>query len=492
MTETAKITRKNQIKTLICVAIGLLIFFFMPDGNGLTRDGVKLLSIFVPMVMVWLTVGGTGWSCLLAVTLCVVLGLYDGNESYKMFWGTSMIALVIPFFMLASVLTESGALEYIVKWIISRKIVHGRPNMFLFLFTVALMFINLFCHPYIAMVLFFNILESVCKDIGETKDGTFYKSHSLLVGTVATLAETSLPWFRPWVLSMCAVIASYGFPNFNPYTMIRVSGVYMLVATVVMIVILKLWMKPDVKNFKNFDDAAVRAELEAHPMSKRAKFALGGMLAVLFISMLQTFPILGADVSAYLQSLPGAVPVSILACLYCLISVDGEPLMDIGEAAKKVPWETIMFLGAIMYFATIFGSERFGINEVLKNLLTPVVSSMPITVAFLIGLVFASLFTNLASNSVTIIVVAASFLPAMLNSGMEPAHVLAFGCMILLTGGNGICTRSANGMAALMYTDQYLKWEGTLKYTVTYCLVMVLIAVFVMIPFGRVALAGLV
>ena len=121
---------KTQKKVLAAVLIGVLVYFFMPATMGLTPLGVKLLAVFIPTVIIWLIVGGSGWSALLSVTMIVMLGVYDGNLSYQMQWGTSLVAMVIPFFMLASVLEESGAIEYIVKWIISRKIVHGRPDVY--------------------------------------------------------------------------------------------------------------------------------------------------------------------------------------------------------------------------------------------------------------------------------------------------------------------------------------------------------------------------
>ena len=342
------------------------------------------------------------------------------------------------------------------------------------------------------MVLFYKILQQICDDIGESRDGMFYKSHGLLIGTMSTIAETTLPWFRPWVASMAAVIASYGFARFDSFVLLRVSGLYAIIATLVMVLEIKLWMRPDTSKFALYDDAAMRKDLKEHPMPKRAKVALTGMMIVLFSCLLQSFPILGQTISGYLGGLPAAAPVSFLVCLFCLISVDGEPLMNIGEAAKKVPWETIMFLGAIMYFATIFGNEQFGVSKALMNLLTPVVGKLPVLACYVIGLVLASIFTNLASNAVTIIVVAAVFLPAMLNLGMEPAKVLAFGAAILLTGGTGIVTRSANGMAALMYTPEFLEWKGTQKYTIAFCLIMIAVSILVVIPLGGIVFRNVV
>ena len=51
----------------------------------------------------------------------------------------------------------------------------------------------------------------------------------------------------------------------------------------------------------------------------------------------------------------------------------------------------------------------------MQNLLAPYVGSIPAGVAFFIGLAIASVVTNLASNSVAVIVTCTSFVPAFLS-----------------------------------------------------------------------------
>lgn len=78
---TMKLTRTHK-NFFIAVIIGFLIFFLAPPANGLTPAGVKMLSVFVPVVYIWLTEGGIGWSALFAVTMLVLLGAYNGALSY--------------------------------------------------------------------------------------------------------------------------------------------------------------------------------------------------------------------------------------------------------------------------------------------------------------------------------------------------------------------------------------------------------------------------
>lgn len=481
---------KTQIKILAAVIIGVLVYFFLPAAMGLTPLGVKLLSVFIPTVIIWLIVGGSGWSSLLSVTMIVMLGVYDGGLAYQMQWGTSLVAMVIPFFMLASVLEESGAIEYIVKWIISRKIVHGRPTLFSILFTISLLVVNVFVHPFVVLVLYFKLLRQIAADIGESTDSTFYRSHGMLIGWISQFCDGTLIWLRPWILSMVAIVAAYGFENFTITAFLRISIIYLLTATFILFLIVKLWIRPDVSRLKDFDDEAMRRSLKEKPLSRNAKTALIGMAAVMLSYLLSSFSVLGS-IATYLGALPVAAPITLAVTLLCIISVDGKPVINMSKAALNVPWETVLFLGGIMFYASIFGGEQYGITVMLQNLLTPLVSSIPTAAAMLIALVAASIFTNLASNSVSVIVVAASFIPALLNiPGADKAKILAFGACIILTCATAICTRSACGVMGLLYAKDGIEWSGTQKYSITICVIMVAFCAVVLIPLGKVLLAG--
>ncbi|MCD8020923.1 MAG: hypothetical protein LUF92_15525 [Clostridiales bacterium] len=147
--------KKNQKNFIIALIAGVLIYFFLPAANGLTDLGVKMLAVFLPTIYLWLTCG-TGWTSLFSVTVAVMLGVYAGSSAYATLWGNICAAAVIPFLMVASVMQENGAFEWIVKWIISRKFIHGRPTLFLIMFTIAEVIISIFTAPQVVAVLFFS------------------------------------------------------------------------------------------------------------------------------------------------------------------------------------------------------------------------------------------------------------------------------------------------------------------------------------------------
>lgn len=483
---------KTQRNFALAFIVGLLIFFFMPAKNGLTPEGVRMLSVFIPVIFIWLTEGGSGWSALLGCTLIVMLGAYDGALSYQMFWGGSMVAMIIPFYMMANALEESGAMLWVVRWILSRKVLHGRPTLFTIFFVIALLLTSVLVNPMVTVVIFFKILKDLTASVGMDKDSDFYRAHGLLISWIGQTCDGCLIWGRPFILSMFAMIVGFGYDRFTMNDFFKVSIIYLLFICIIGVLIVKLWIRPDCSAFKNFDDAAIREELKANPMTKRAKVLLAGMAIVVAAYIAAFATPLGA-IQQYFNGLPVAAPISLIAALMCLLVIDGKPVLDMGREMARLPWNTIMFLGSVMFFGGIVGSEQFGISAVLSHMITPIVSKLPAALAILIGLAVASVLTNLTSNAVSAIVVLSCFVPAMLAApNISDSQVLAFAVCVVTVCATAVATLAACATMSLAYCPEGIPYKPTAKYSITLCVIMVVVSAFVIVPLGSTLLGGIV
>lgn len=110
-----EITYEKATETLSHCGSGRRITVFSSAGSKrLTKAGIAMLSVFLPTIYLWLTCG-TSWTSLLSVTVAVLLGTYAGANAYGTLWGNVVCAAIIPFMMVATVLEESGAFEWIVN-----------------------------------------------------------------------------------------------------------------------------------------------------------------------------------------------------------------------------------------------------------------------------------------------------------------------------------------------------------------------------------------
>ena len=474
---------KDQRNLIIAVIIGALIFFLLPAGNGLTEQGVRLLAVFIPTIYLWMTVGGS-WASWASISAGVLLSAYEGSAAFTGIWGSVFVAVLIPFFMIATVLDESGALEWLVKWMISRKFIHGRPTLFTIMFTLAMILVSIFTVPIVVAVMFFKILGQICRSMGYSREDSFYRAHGMLVAWVSQTCDGCLIWGRAYILSMVTVVVGFGFTNFDTTSYLKIGLIYLALFTMAALLIVKLWIRPDTSKFVNFDDAAIRQELKENPMSKRAKIAFGGMLAVLVMYILASITALG-PVASYLSGLSVAGPVMIVCALLCVITADGKPVMNLGEAASKISWPTIAFMGTIMYYAGIFGGEQYGITLFLQNLLAPYVGMIPAGVAVFLALAIASLITNVASNSVAAIVTMASFVPVFLSgSALSQGEILTFAACVIAVCATAFCTYSACATMGVVYCEEGIDYKGTPKYSIVLCAIMVVLCAVLLVPFG--------
>ena len=484
---------KTQRNFIIAAVIGLLIFFLVPAANGLEPAGVKMLAVFIPVIFIWLTEGGSGWSALFGATMLVLLGAYDGALTYQMLWGGSMVAMIIPYYMIANALEESGAIMWVVRWILSRKVLHGRPTLFTVFFEIAMIIVSIFINTMVTVVIFFKVLRDMMESIGVDRESDFYKSHGLLIGWLCQIADGCLIWGRPFILSMVAIIVGLGFDNFTMNAFFWLSGIYLVVACIVGLLIMKLWIRPNTDAFKNFDDEAIREELKANPMSKRAKMLLVAMVFVIIAYVAAFFTPLGA-IQVYFNGLPVAAPISIVvAALGAIVTLDGKPVMDIGKEMARLPWNTIMFLGSVMFFGGIVGSADFGISTMLTNVLGPIVANLPAMVTILLGLAIASVLTNLTSNAVSCMVVLSCFVPAMLAApNISNSQTLAFCACVVMICATAIATLAACATMSLVYCPDGIEYKGTARYSIAVCVIMVLFCALVLVPLGTGLYAGLV
>ncbi len=481
---------KEQRRTIFAFIIGAIIYFFVPASFGLTEDGEKLLAVFIPTVYMWLAVGGS-WPSLISVGMVTLLGVIPGASAFNAFWGNIYVAVFIPFFMMAQVLEDSGAIAYIVKWMISRKFVHGRPKLFTLMFTLAIIFVSLFSFPLAAGVLFFKILSQLSEQIGYTRDDEFFRAHGLLIGWLGQTVDGCLIWGRAFIISMVGVIAGLGFPGFTVNSFMTIGLLYLLFITIFALIIVFFWIRPDSTKMIAYDDEAIREELKREPMSKQAKYALIGMGACLLMYLVSSMSIF-EPASGYLTACSIAMPVTLVCGILCFVHADGKPVMDLGAIAPKMPWGSVIFLGCVMFYASIIGGEQFGVVAFLSNILGPVVTSIPTQLAILVGFVFAAVITSIGSNAVACIVTSASFMPAFLAAGMEPARVLAFGACLIAICASAFATKSACATMSQVYCEAGIEYTGTFKYSAALLLVMILVCAFVIMPIASGVLAAVV
>ena len=93
-----------------------------------------------------------------------------------------------------------------------------------------------------------------------------------MIAWIGQVCDGTLVWARPYVATMYAIIIGLGFANFTLGDYFKISSLYLIFVVIISIIIVLVWIKPDVSAFLNYDVEEMQNKLIEEPMSKKLKF----------------------------------------------------------------------------------------------------------------------------------------------------------------------------------------------------------------------------
>lgn len=261
-------SKKNYIILAVAVIIGAAIQLFVPAVGGLTPAGVSMLAVFIPTIILWIGIG-TGWTSFLALTVLALMRCSTVRRFSTPRGATALKSLSSPCSIIVQVMIDSGAMQHIAEWIISRRIVRGRPYVFYALLCLAISLSAPVVYPVIMCFIFLKLIDSVTESIGYTKQDKFYKAALLITLWVTTVMDGVWPFARPIPIVIMTFLSGLGY-DISIVDWMKVSIPFGILCILAALLIIRFIYRPDVSKFKNFDDAAIRQRLKANPISRAA------------------------------------------------------------------------------------------------------------------------------------------------------------------------------------------------------------------------------
>jgi sodium-dependent dicarboxylate transporter 2/3/5 len=467
--------KKQYIHYLVALIIGIVIALVLQPGNGLTNYGVRVIAILVPVLYLWLTTN-THWTSLLALALLVCT---QAMETPNAVWAGSMghfVVITVMVYMLLNVcLTETGVINKIAMWFVTRKFVEGKPMAFMTMFFASNVIIGFFVDNLSLAVIYIGIAEVLCKNMGLKKGDPFYTC--IFMGTL---------WGN-CLLSICSPIA-HALPNIimglaeaqlgltiTYAQWLAFGAIYAVIIFIIMMIIIRIW-NPDTSAFKNYDIQKVREEDPA--LSKSGKIASAVFIIVIaFVVLPQIFkvgPFLG-----YLNGLGVVVPAIFGVVALALLRADGKPILDVPAAFRKVPWPPIIFAGTVSVFATPLSSEATGITTWLGNILQPSIGQLSPVLIVTVLIALAIIMTNFLSNTVTQVLF---FNIGAVLLATSNYNLAAFAVIIAIASGMATITPSAAVPSPFFFGPGHLTMKATLKWNLIFIVACFVICAFVGVP----------
>ncbi|MCU6760738.1 Na(+)/dicarboxylate symporter [uncultured Roseburia sp.] len=464
-------SKKEYIHYLIALIIGIVIWFALPPTNGLTEIGVRVVAILIPVLYLWLTTN-THWTCFLALGLLVMTQAMTANEVWAGSMGHFVVITVIAYMVLNVCLKETGVINKIAIWFVTRKFVQGRPYAFMAMFFASNVIIGLFMDNLSLAVIYIGIAGALCEQIGVKKGDPFY-----------TCIFTGVMWGNV-ILSIASPIA-HALPNIImglaesqlgisiSYGQWLAVGVPFAVLTYLAIMLVVLIWRPDTSAFKNFNVEEVRKN--DPPLDARGKFAAFMFILVIIFVLAPSILKDVAPFFAYLNGIGVVIPALLAICVLAIVRMGGKPVLDVPGALRQVPLPAVIFAGTVSVFATPLSAENTGISVWLGNIFSFVEGMSPFAIVVIL-MIFAIIMTNFLSNTVTMVLFFNIGVVVLANGNTNMA---VFTIIIALAASMASLTPSAAVPSPLFFGPGHVTMKNTLKWNLIWLpLTFVILVIF--------------
>ncbi len=448
--------KKEYIHYIIALIIGIVIWFALPASNGLTDIGVHVIAILIPVLYLWLTTN-THWTCFLALALLVMTQAMTANEVWAGSMGHFVVITVLAYMLLNICLKQTGVINKIAIWFVTRKFVQGRPYAFMAMFFASNVIIGMFMDNLSLAVIYIGITGVLCEEIGVKKGDPFYTCMftGVMWGNVILSIASPIAHALPNII-MGSAEAQLGITiTYGQWLAVGVPFAALCYLAIMLVVL--IW-RPDTTAFKNFDVEAVKKKYP--PLDARGKFsAFIFVLVVIFVLA----PSILKDVNpffAYLNNIGVVIPALLAIVVLALVRMDGKPILNVPAAMKEVAWPPIIFAGTVSVFATPLSAENTGISPWLGNIFS-FVNGLPPFAVVVILMVFAIIMTNFLSNTVTMVLFFNIGVIVMANGN---TNMGVFTIIIALAASMASLTPSAAVPSPLFFGPGHVTMKNTLKW----------------------------
>lgn len=441
----------------LLISLGLLIGIGqMKPIAPITQQGMQLLGIFVGTIYAWITISVV-WPSILAMVVLFLYGIVTPKEFFAISFGNDIIVFLIFTFVFTGVIEEVGLTKYVTNCLLDLPIVKKSPWMLIFILFVTAYIMAAFTNIYPVAILLWSIIYKICNEAGYapyTKFPTLILSGIMIVGAQGVC----LLFFKPTGMVLFGMYNALTDKSIDiiQYTLYMLAmGIFTIL---VYMFLCKFVFKLDVSGLKKVSNF-----VEKESMTYAQKMVLFFLLAFIVLAVLDGVLPNTSGLGLILARMGSSGIVMLLLVLMCLLRVDGKPLLNFPQTAKKfVVWDIIIILSLILPLSNMLMTDEAGIKQWLIQFLSPMVSGTNILVFAALVLLLPAFFTNFASNTVVAVIFCQLIISMAPMVGVNAVPLII---SMLSLAHFAFLTPAASGHAAFLFANTgWLETKDLTKY----------------------------
>ena len=272
-------TKQNGWLRAIIIVVALFFDFglrFLPAPGGMSQDAFGVIGVFAGSLLLWLTISIDWPSILCILALALIPGFGFTNALTSSFGSETFVFLMFTF-VCTYALSKTPIIKRIAVWFVSTKLAKKSGWMFVTMFFLSVTLVGMFMSPTVLFVVMIPILEQIFEISGIQKGEKVGKL--LYIGLAFCISISSGMTPIAHVFPILAMKTAGLTIDYFKYMASAVpTG---LVAIALMILMFKLFLKPDVSKLRGVDVTSLKNELPQ--VSAKEILTLSIFLLVIFL-----------------------------------------------------------------------------------------------------------------------------------------------------------------------------------------------------------------
>lgn len=469
-----KVDRNHYIHMVVGVAL-MFCGWFIPPIAPITEVGMQIVGIFVGLIYLWST-SGMLWPSILGIAAMIISDYGTMGSILAGSFGHYSPIMTIFLMGIFGVIEQYGVNDYIVRWILTRKIINGRPWIFTFIWFFASFFLAVLGGGFAIIFMFWALTYKLADDLGYKKGDSYVSL--LLFGIIMTVAIASaiLP-FQPWLVQISGIWQSMsGAVPFSYGQHLALALPISLVFLAVYVLLMRFLFKANVEPLANITaDYFNASPLPA--MNGLQKFLLLSIPALIISLLLPSILPAGWGVTKVLSKLGVCGICLAFFCIFCCVRHDGRSIVDMKYlAGEKIAWDLVFLLACVMCISSALTSDATGVKPFLSGILNPIFGGLPPFILFAVLLCMCMILTNFANNGVIALLLLS--ITYITTTSMTISNMGYFVTMLAFASQVAFLIPGSSIYGALLHGNDWL--EAKFIYQTTIVVVLLIFVIFLL------------
>lgn len=478
MSKAASTPKYSKLIPTIIILVLMFGAKLLPAMGPVTEVGMEVLGIFFGCIIGW-AAGMQIWPSFLAV---IMLGMIGENTVAGMFnaaMGNMTVHMVLLCMLLCYAFQTSGLIDYMTRFILTRKFAKKGPFSLLAAFWIAgALSCGLTNGTVVIVIMLWEMFYNLVDTLKLEKDSPYVAIGIIGIAITCYLGGNIMPYSS--FVQICFGMAPDVSVNYTSF--IAIQALLTALAIALLLVFTKYVLRVKVPNYKITEDLFGSGKLV---MNKKQKIMSCYILLLVVMLLIPFYLPKTLGITMLLNKL-GMVGTFAFLLVLMAITPDGEggKLLNLGQAfTKGVPFGLICIVATALTMAGQLTSPATGIFTLLTDMLTPLTKIGSPSVVLALFMIVGIIITNIINNIVcaTILIPVGVALCSIID--INPALMVALFCMVLQ---QGIVVPSGSVFGAMLHgIDGYISSKSVYKYGTILEIVLALLIAIVGVPLGN-------